>query len=57
MEDQQFGLSGIAVDKSGNVFVTADNLTGNYDHVEKYTNTGKFIREWGHVRAGNITTT
>jgi hypothetical protein len=28
------------------------------DRIQKFSNTGKFIREWGHVRGGgNITAT
>jgi DNA-binding beta-propeller fold protein YncE len=36
----------VAVDPSGNVFVTANNI-------QKFTNNGKFIREWGREGSGN----
>jgi tripartite motif-containing protein 71 len=38
--------SDVAVDPSGNVFVTAGNI-------QKYTNNGTFIREWGKFGSGN----
>jgi tripartite motif-containing protein 71 len=34
--------SGVAVDSSGNVFVSD---SGN-DRIQKFTNTGTFIRKW-----------
>jgi tripartite motif-containing protein 71 len=51
MEDQQFGLSGIAVDKSGNVFVVDSGFSKN--QIQKYSNTGKFIRQWGSEGSGD----
>jgi tripartite motif-containing protein 71 len=35
--------AGIAVDKSGNVFV----INRGHDQIQKFSNTGKFIGEWG----------
>jgi tripartite motif-containing protein 71 len=47
--DSQFGHpTGIAVDKSGNVFVIGYN-----DRVQKFTNTGNFIRKWGSGGEGD----
>jgi sugar lactone lactonase YvrE len=43
------GLGGIAVDKSGNVFVSDLNNA----RIQKYTNTGKFIGEWSSSGSGN----
>ena len=41
--DGQFDSpEGIAVDKSGNVFVSDGN-----DRIQKFSNTGNFIRKWG----------
>jgi len=40
---------GVAVDKSGNVFVTDD-----YDNrIQEFTNTGKFIKAWGSKGTAN----
>jgi DNA-binding beta-propeller fold protein YncE len=44
---------GIAIDSKGNVFV-ADT---NNDRIQKFSNTGKYIRQWGRLGGGNITTT
>jgi tripartite motif-containing protein 71 len=43
------GPRGIAVDSSGNVFV---GDTGN-DRIQKFSNTGNFIRKWGTSGSGN----
>jgi DNA-binding beta-propeller fold protein YncE len=43
------GPDGVAIDSSGNVFV-AD--TSNH-RIQKFTNTGKFIRKWGSLGSGN----
>jgi tripartite motif-containing protein 71 len=44
------GITGIAVDNSGNVFVVTspgDNDDWKKNPIHKYSNTGKFIRSWG----------
>jgi tripartite motif-containing protein 71 len=51
VKDDLFGLSGIAVDKSGNVFVVDHEFSKN--HIQKYSNTGKFIRQWGSEGSGD----
>jgi DNA-binding beta-propeller fold protein YncE len=43
------GPDGVAVDPSGNVFV-ADEFN---NRIQKFTNTGKFIRKWGSLGSGN----
>jgi streptogramin lyase len=54
VKDQHFGLSGIAVDKSGNVFVVDSGFSGfSNERIQKYSNTGKFIRQWGSEGSGN----
>jgi tripartite motif-containing protein 71 len=40
---------GVAVDSSGNVFVS-DIIN---DRIQKFTNNGTFIRKWGTVGSGN----
>jgi tripartite motif-containing protein 71 len=44
--DRFHGPIDVAVDPSGNVFVTVNNI-------QKFTNNGKFIREWGTEGSGN----
>jgi tripartite motif-containing protein 71 len=51
VKDELFGLSGIAVGKSGNVFVVDSGFSRN--HIQKYSNTGKFIRQWGSEGSGD----
>ncbi len=49
--DGQFNLrTRVAVDASGNVFVT-DTASGGNSRIQEFTNTGTFIRKWGSVPA------
>ena len=51
--DGQFNLpQSVAVDASGNVFVT-DNASGGNDRIQEFTNTGTFIRTWGCPAGGD----
>jgi tripartite motif-containing protein 71 len=49
--------SDVAVDPSGNVFVADDPPgsadDGNNDRIQKFTNNGTFIREWGSTGSGD----
>ena len=55
-ENGQFGqLRGIAVDSSGNVYVTDDGLSilvGNITRIQKFTSEGQFLKKWGTFGTG-----
>jgi tripartite motif-containing protein 71 len=46
---QFFSPQGVAVDTSGNVFVT----DGSNDRVQKFTNNGGFVTSWGTPGTGH----
>lgn len=45
--------AGVVVDPSGNVFVT----DVNNERIQKFTNTGTFIRKWGSLGSASIDVT
>src|SRR5262249_31622942 len=51
--DGQFKVpQDVAVDASGNVFVT-DTASGGNNRIQEFTNSGAFIRKWGCLGSGD----